>query len=179
VARIGGRISERGSVAAVLAVGLLALLVVAGCGGGGSSSDGGGKMSADEVVAKVEAGCVKDSAYSVWLPEHVQKEKLPIAQGRKEVEKAGDEYKAMLAALDPPDDLAEPIDALIAGPPKGPATKAGFKAYVRRFIALYEEIGATRCSRGLKASLLVIKGASVTAAFKQVGEPLPPRPPGW
>jgi hypothetical protein len=157
---------------------LLALAVLAaGCGGGGSSS--GGSSSDAEVVAKIETACAKVAGYSVWLPEHQQKEALSVKQLQPIVDKAGEEFDATLEALEPPADLQAPVEEIAAfrlGPSQ---SRKQLAQELTKEEALYRAAGADRCAKGVEASLLTINGMNVEAAYKKVGLPLPPKPAGW
>jgi hypothetical protein len=169
-------------LAALLALAALGLLA-AGCGGGGDSTEGvgaDGAMSKDEVVAKVESACTKASAYAVWLPEHLQKTKKTVEEGTTIMRAADDEFRASLEELDPPADLRKPIEALATDESERSATSLPeIRAALKTRITLYEEVGATRCAKSIRASLLSIGGKSVEEAYESVGLPLPSRPPGW
>jgi hypothetical protein len=131
-------------------------------------------------VAKVESACQKASAYAIWLPEHLQKTHKTVDEGTAIMRKSDDEFRASLKELDPPEDLQEPLEALEKyDPDETGSSIADFKASLKERAALYEEVGADRCAKGLQASLLTIDGASVEEAFEKVGLPLPARPAGW
>jgi hypothetical protein len=165
---------------ATLAVASALALLAAGCGGGGDSTGGNGTMSKDEVVAKVESGCLKAAAYAVWLPEYLQKTKKTTTEGPAIMRKSDDEFRASLESIDPPADLREPLEALEKyEPDESESSLSGLKASLKERAALYEEVGADRCAKSLRASLLTIDGKSVEEAFDAVGLPLPKRPAGW
>ena len=137
-------------------------------------------MSDDEVATEVDAACVKASGYSVWLPEHLQKTGESIDQARAIIRRANDEFGSSLEALDPPDDLREPLERLATEDPEASASSLGaIRTSLKRRIALLDEVGATRCAKSVEASLLFGDGKSVEDAYRSVGLPLPPRPAGW
>ena len=137
-------------------------------------------MSKDEVAARVEAACTKAAGYNVWLPEHLQKTHRSIAEASAIIGRVGDRFRASLEALDPPEELREPIERLRSEASKGSASSlAAIRARLKRQIALYEEVGASRCAKAVEASLLTADGKSVEDAYRSVGLPLPRRPAGW
>jgi hypothetical protein len=137
-------------------------------------------VSKKEVAAKVEDACAKASAYAVWLPEHLQKTKKSVAEGTIIMRRADDEFRASLEELSPPPGLRKPIEALASDKAESSATSMPeIRATLKKQIALYEEVGAGRCARSLRASLLSLGGESVEEAYESVGLPLPPRPAGW
>jgi hypothetical protein len=137
-------------------------------------------MSEEEVASQVETACTKASAFSVWLPEHLQKSHESVDEGEAIIQDAAEEFRSSLESLDPPADLRKPIERLASTESEESASSlAATRAALKRRAALYEEVGADRCSRSTKASLLTLDGASVEAAYRRVGLPLPPRPDGW
>jgi hypothetical protein len=137
-------------------------------------------MTKGEVVAKVESACQKASAYAVWLPEHLQKTHKTANEGTLIMRRADDEFRTSLGELDPPEELRKPLEALEKyEPSESDSSLDKLKASLKERAALYEEVGADRCAKGLEASLLTIDGASVEEAFEKVGLPLPARPAGW
>jgi hypothetical protein len=137
-------------------------------------------MSKDEVVAKVETACMKAAAYAVWLPEHLQKTGKSTDEGAAIMRRADDEFRSSLKELDPPGDLRKPLEALEKyEPAESESSLAKLKASLKERATLYDDVGADRCAKGLRASILSIDGKSVEEAFEGVGLPLPPRPAGW
>jgi hypothetical protein len=137
-------------------------------------------MSKEEVTARVESACLKAAAYAVWLPEHLQKTGKSAAEGTAIMKRADDEFRSSLESLDPPADLAKPIEGLeTSDPTESGSSLTELKASVKKRAALYDEVGADRCSKSLRASILSIDGKSVEEAFESVGLPLPQRPAGW
>jgi hypothetical protein len=137
-------------------------------------------MSKDDVVARVESACTEASAYAVWLPEHLQKTKKSREEGAAIMRRADDEFRSSLEALDPPDDLRQPIESLATNESGNSASSpAAIRTSLERRIALYEEVGADRCAKSIRASILSLDGKSVEDAYGTVGLPLPPRPAGW
>jgi hypothetical protein len=170
------------SIAAALLAAALALLAIAGCGGGGGSSTGGGEggsESQSQVASKIDAACVKVNGYAVWLPEHVRKTHESIDEATAAMHGADDEFRSTLEALDPPAELVPAIEEIEAGNTQHGTKPAAVKAQLRKTLAVYREVGAEECAAGIRAGLLVLGGASVKDAYRQVGRPVPPRPAGW
>jgi hypothetical protein len=156
---------------------LLAALGAAGCGGGGSST---GSSSSDAgVVAAIETACAKAAGYSVWLPEHQAKSHLSITELEAAAREGGEEFRATLESLDPPADLRGPVEELAAYRLESTNSKKKLLAGLAKEEGLYRAAGAERCAEGMRAAILTFEGASVKAAYRQVGLPLPPKPAGW
>jgi hypothetical protein len=167
-----------GTTVAVLLSAALAALVIAGCGGGGSSS-AGETESKEEVAAKVEKACMTLNAHSIWLPEYQQKTHKSLKEVTAVMHGADEEFLATLKGLDPPGELAGPIEEIEAGNTQTGTAPAAVKAQLRKTAVRYEKIGAADCAKAIDAGIKTIDGAAVKQAYEEEGLTLPPRPKGW
>ena len=75
---------------------------------------------------------------------------------------------------------AAPVERLASGSYEGEgASRAATISSLGREADLYRQVGATDCAKSVHAAILTLEGASVAAAYRQVGVPLPQRPDGW
>ncbi len=84
-----------------------------------------------------------------------------------------------MESLDLPADVKGPIDELLAYRLESTGSRKKLSAELAEEEGFYRAAGADRCAKSLRASNLSLNGASVEDAYRQVGLPLPPKPPGW
>lgn len=126
---------------------LLVLALLTGCGG----DDG---PSADDYRAQLNAACERLAEAQARLPELARDEGLTVDQLRERAERNGERFAEEVDALDPPEELRDAHDRLLARrdapAPGGDADEVS--AWLLRLADLYDELGADECERGQRAS---------------------------
>lgn len=135
-------------------------LAVAAIGAGsGCGSGGGGDPSAYR--ASLDAACRRSFDATAALPQRQRDERLSIAAVRLEATAIGQRFRDDIAALDPPDDLRDDHDALVAASGSAPfaadADLAMVIARLESFRDRYAALGATGCMRGLDTSIASLR----------------------
>lgn len=128
-------------VAAVVAV------AVSACGDSG--------LSESDYQERLDAACQRLQELNMTLPQKVRDEHLTLEEAGRLGEGYGEEFRADVEELTPPDSLRDAHERLLElgdRPPPGDDLDA-LRAQVLAVAELYDDLGAARCEQGQRATL--------------------------